>query len=85
MIVLTCVRDTVANRYFAPSAAVNTDVAQRNFADLVNMDNHFERNAKDYDLVFVGYFDENTGEIVSNDHVVVCNGLDVVEVKKNGV
>ncbi|WGL31464.1 nonstructural protein [Dipodfec virus UOA04_Rod_1082] len=71
--------DSVANTYFAPTISVNRDVAIRSFCDLINRDVALSAHAKDYSLVFVGTFDNVSGELVPVNLEVVFSGDSVIQ------
>lgn len=76
---LYSLRDSVTGLYGAPSVALSDAVATRDFAELICGDSHYNRIAKDIDLMYVGSFDNESGEISVANRVFVANGLDVKE------
>lgn len=60
--------DKKLNKYLPPFFAQNLDDAKRQATNIVNFSNSLIcKFPNDYDLVFIGYFDENLGSLISSD------------------
>jgi len=71
------VYDRVAGSYGFPQEYVNAGVAKRAFAEFAKSVPNDSRS--DYELVLIGEFDTQTGDVVSVDKVVVQKGGEFVE------
>mgnify|MGYP000079043217 CR=1 FL=1 len=58
------VRDSKAEAFMVPFTMHNDGVAIRAFADMVRDENHaFSKNPEDYDLYYIGEFDDELAAI----------------------
>lgn len=74
---LYAVRDNVARIYFPPFMANNDDVAIRQFNfSCRDSKSSIHQSPDDYDLVRVGYYDQETGSIMSCDVDIIARGFD---------
>lgn len=79
---IVSVFDSAAGVYARPFPVVATGQAVRDFSDEVNRsadDNPLYRHPDDYALFELGWFDDNTGEIVGVAPVSIVRGKDVVK------
>lgn len=74
---LFCVHDRAASTFFPPFAVPAVGVAHRDFADQANnKDSPISAHPEDYELWYVGTFDDRTGEIE-------CEGREMKAVAKD--
>lgn len=82
MMKLYCTYDKVAQRFEAPAPFINDAVAIRAFKNVIDNENSFTGlNYRDFDLMFVGSFDEISGKIDVSLPMFVVSGLDVRSIK----
>lgn len=73
---LFTVYDRKSQQYAAPFAEINDGTAIRAMQDVMkNKDHPFAAYPEDYELISLGQFDEQTGEIVVNKPTQVINML----------
>lgn len=73
------VRDAAANNYLAPFMAINANVAIRQFAAaFMDRTGIMANNPSDFDLYYIGTFDQSLGELKPVDRVVIARGTDYV-------
>ena len=72
--IIVSVRDTVADYFLPPYFARNGDHASRMFISSLG-DSFVHRD--DFDLYAIGTFDENTGEITSQQPEKILAGLSI--------
>lgn len=78
MMKLFSVFDKVALKFEAPAPFLNDAVAIRAFKNVVDNESSFTGlNYRDFDLMFLGSFDETSGEIVPSSPTFVVSGLDL--------
>lgn len=78
MMKLYCTYDKVAMRFEAPAPFVSEAVAIRAFKNIVDNENSFTGlNYRDFELSYVGEFDEKTGLIIPVPSTFVVSGLDI--------
>ena len=78
MMELYCTYDKVAQRFEAPAPFISRPVAIRAFKNVIDNESSFTGiNYRDFDLMFVGSFDETTGIITACNPQFVCSGLEV--------
>lgn len=65
------VKDLMTERYMNPALAENDDVAIRQFKSNINHINLWKDNPSDYDLMCVGSFDDESGEVIGELRKVV--------------
>lgn len=71
--------DTVAKTYSGISLEVSEATALRNFKAMINgKDGVMQFSASDYDLVFLGTYNSETGNVCPEPQVKVANGADVL-------
>lgn len=75
------IHDSAAGAYLAPFFLHAEGMAIRTFTDCVNDEKHaFSRHPKDYTLMCLGQFDDNTGEITTHQQMKpLGNGLQFVQ------
>ena len=77
---LYSVKDTVAGVWIAPLAMRTRGEALRWFADMANNPkSQFGAHPADYDLFYVGYFDDNTGVIEMDAQMKLATASDLVQ------
>ena len=85
--VLVSVYDKVANLYFPIMTEINLEVAIRNFREGVRKNPQIGAYPSDYELHHVGYFDDETGQVLPVSSNVLETGNHIViraeEVFKN--
>lgn len=66
--------------FLTPTFEITDAVAKRNFAFAIQKkDNLLYTNAKDYDLVRIGEFDSDTGELIPTLPDIVCSATSIKE------
>ena len=82
---LYSVKDVKAASYFRPFPSVNDQVAIRDLKSLVNSkESEISNYPEDYELWYIGDFDEKIGTIVSDLNFLV-NCQDLKEVKNDDI
>lgn len=85
--VLVSVYDKVANLYFPIITEINLEVAVRNFREGAKKNPQIGAYPSDYELHHVGYFDDETGQVLPVSSNVLETGNHIViraeEVFKN--
>lgn len=85
--VLVSVYDKVANLYFPIITEINLEVAIRNFREGARKNPQIGAYPSDYELHHVGYFDDETGQVLPVSSNVLETGNHIViraeEVFKN--
>ena len=77
---LFSVRDTVASQYLPPFPAPVRGVAIRLFGDAIKDANGpISKHPGDYELVFLGFFDDESGAFEEAPTEVLSRGQDFVE------
>lgn len=62
------VYDRVAQTHMQPYFSANEATATRQFVNSVTDPNHgFNKSPQDYDLIHIGYFDDESGEVSSDE------------------
>lgn len=80
---LYSVKDVKAASYFRPFPSVNDQVAIRDLKTLVNTnESEVAKYPEDYELWFLGEFDEKTG-VITSDLKFLVNCADLKEVKND--
>lgn len=75
--------DAAVGAYLPPLFMRARSEAVRSFQDACRDNSHqFARNAKDYSLVHLGFWDDNSGQFESIQPDRVCLGTDFIEVGK---
>lgn len=78
---LYSVKDVKAASFFRPFPSVNDQVAIRDLKTLVNSeDSEISKYPEDYELWYIGEFDEKQGNLIPNQDFLV-NCVDLKEVK----
>ena len=73
---LYTVLDSKTNAFFSPFHALNEASAMRSIAECILDDSHaFSRFTQDYDLFYVGEYDDSTGGYDVHPPVHVCSLL----------
>lgn len=73
------VRDSKVEAYLQPFYAVNDAVAVRMIKDTANDPTTiFHKHPLDFTLLFIGIFEESTGEIIPADHKQVGKIIDLI-------
>ena len=72
------IKDELAETFFAPMLFERDEIAQRYFAAFINNKENevINQNPQDYSLFKLGAFDNRTGDIAANKHLLVT-GLSV--------
>ena len=71
--------DTKSAAYMTPFCVSTAGVALRHFSDSVNnSDTPFFKHPEDYILFHIGYFDEHTGELVTQPPASVAKAVDLI-------
>lgn len=71
--------DTVAKTYSGISLELSEATAVRNFRAMINgKDGAMQFSASDYDLIYLGTYDSETGNLCPEAQVKVANGADVL-------
>lgn len=66
--------------YMQPTFELNDQIAIRNFSFAIKKpDTLLFASAKDFDLMKIGEFDSETGELTPLSHTVVCQGFALVK------
>lgn len=66
--------------FLTPSFELNDQIATRNFSYAIKKpDTLLFASAKDFDLLKIGEFDTDTGELTPLSPTVVCQGLSLVK------
>lgn len=69
-----CIRD-IKSGYMSPTIEQNDACAVRNFVHAMsNVQSLLHTHPKDFDLVYIGQFDSETGEITGLQHEIVYEG-----------
>lgn len=77
--------DKKAATYSRPFFSVNHAVAIRDFGDAVNdPKNPNVKHVDDFDLYFVGTFDDLTGALIGENAMCLCTGASMVVPKNLG-
>lgn len=76
--VLVSVYDKVANLYFPIITEVNLEVAVRNFREGAKKNPQIGAYPSDYELHHVGYFDDETGQVLPVTDNVLETGNHIV-------
>lgn len=82
MLIITALRDRVADRFLNINLDSNTKTACRGFVNALasvadDLNNPIVANPEDFDLMYLGDFDEVSGRVVSNDVRVLMTGIEV--------
>ena len=76
---LFTVYDEKAQVFLPPFFVPTIGIATRAFTDAINSDTHqFGQHPSDYTLFRLGYFDDATAEMVSDDKKSLGNGVEFV-------
>lgn len=74
---IMCLKDTITGEYGAPGLVHNIEEAKRQVQLLYKGSKSFQPMTKDYQLIILGDYDNESGVIVS--HVdFICNCIDLV-------
>lgn len=76
--VLVSVYDKIANLYFPIITEINLEVAVRNFREGAKKNPQIGAYPSDYELHHVGYFDDETGEVLPVTSNVLETGNHIV-------
>lgn len=82
MLVITCLRDRVADRFLNITLESNVKSACRSFSNALaavrdDLTHPIVANPEDFDLMYIADFDEETGLIKHNDVRVLMTGIEV--------
>lgn len=80
---LVSVQDRASSTFARPFVVPHRNIAVRDFTDEVNRvdpQNPLNKHPDDYDLYFLGEFDDSTGAISSDGISILVRGKDVVTV-----
>ncbi len=81
---LFCVYDSKVEGYLPPYSAQNRAVAYRIFESAIMQENHdFNQHAEDYALYEIGYYEPDSGELVSVNNSVVVAASHIVAKLQN--
>lgn len=78
---MVVVRDRAADVYNTPAFVPSLGIANRSFADEINRvdpNNQLNKHPEDFDLFYLGEFDDNTGEFDACRPQQIAVGKDVV-------
>lgn len=77
---LFTVYDEKAEVFLPPFFVPTIGLATRAFSDCVNSEDHqFGKHPSDYSLFQLGYFDDHTAEMVSQQRKCLGNGVEYIE------
>ena len=72
--------DAKAQVFNAPFLAHQNPEALRMFETALNTpESNWAEHAADYSLIFIGEFDMETGTLTDCPHIILANGLDLVQ------
>jgi len=80
---IVSVQDRASQTFARPFVVPHRNIAIRDFTDEVNRadpQNPLNKHPDDYDLSFLGEFDDSTGNIVCGDAFVLVRGKDALTV-----
>lgn len=81
---LFCTRDTAAQLYYPPMAKTTEQEAVRDFANIAKSPNNpISQNPEDWDLFYIGEYDDNAGKMIPLDtprHI--AKAIDVLQPKQ---
>lgn len=72
------VKDTLTNKFNGLVFFLSEEEAKRTFKTQVNSIDIWKDNPADFELWYVGTFDDETGMLSSQDMTKVCNGRSVL-------
>ena len=79
--IVCSIKDRAADAFMRPFFVPRNEMAIRSFTDEVDrqaVDNPMYAHPEDYDLYELGVFDEDTGDLQSNEHLkLLVRGQDV--------
>lgn len=78
---MVVIRDRAADVYNQPAFVPSLGIAHRSFADEVNLvdpNNQLNKHPEDFDLYYIGEWDDNTGEFDAVRPQQIAVGKDVV-------
>lgn len=73
---IVAVKDEMTNTFLQPFFGENLDALQRIFSTQINTIPIWKENPSDFSLYKLGYFDQETGEIIP-DTLKLCSGHSV--------
>lgn len=83
ILVLTAVKDEAAKTFGEIKQSATCQVAIRGFASAVQENKYIMKNAKDFNLYFLGNWDNETGELVRHEPSIIAQATEfTIEEKK---
>lgn len=80
------IKDKVLDAFGATFQQPTVEAGLRMFREVVlfgNDENRYRRNPQDYSLYFVGEFNDETGELVDKENIMMCTATELLAELKN--